>query len=262
MTLCAVGVNYSSMTVNGFEPPERDCLRILGVPIDRVTVNETLAQLEYFIASGRPHLVVTADATAVVIAQSSPEFMQLVESADLVTPDGNGILWAGKHKGTRFPERVSGVDIVAHVCELSAQKGYRLYFLGAAPGVAELAAQQLMAKYPGCNVVGTHHGYFGPENDAIVAKEVAATHPDVLFAAMGMPRQEQFIRSTEHIIGAKVSMGVGGSFDVFSGKTKRAPKSFQRLKLEWLWRLVLNPSKIAKVKLLPVFVMMVRREKR
>ena len=250
------------MTVNGFEAPERDCLRILGVPIDRVTVDETLARLEYFIASGTPHLVVTADATAVVIAQSNDAFRELVESADLVTPDGNGILWAGKYMGIRFPERVSGVDILAHVCELSAQKGYRLYFLGAEPGVAELAAQQLMVKYPGCQVVGTHHGYFKADEDATIAQEIALTKPDVLFAAMGMPRQEQFIRKTEHIIGAKVSMGVGGSFDVFSGKTKRAPPLFQKLKLEWLWRLALNPSKIAKVKLLPVFVMMVRREKR
>jgi len=249
------------MAAIGLGDPERDCLRILGVPIDRVTVDQTLARLEDFIASGKPHLVVTADATAVVIAHSNANFKDLIESADLVTPDGNGILWAGKHKGVRFPERVSGVDIVAHLCALSAEKGYSLYFLGAAPGVAELAAQQLRLKYPGCNVVGTHHGYFSPDENHAVAQEIAASQPDVLLVAMGMPRQEQFIRATEAIIGARVSMGIGGSLDVFSGKTKRAPPLFQRLKLEWLWRLVLNPSKISKVKMLPVFVFLVRREK-
>ena len=250
------------MTLTGEEHFERDCVELLGVPIDRVSISETLDRIEAFIESGRPHLVVTADATAVVIAQSNHDFLKLVKNADLVTPDGNGILWAGKHLGHQFPERVSGVDIMDHVCQLSAQKSYRLFLLGAEPGIAKQAGEQLTKKYPGCNVVGSHDGYFSKDRDFDVAKEIAETKPDVLFVAMGMPRQEQFIRATQHIIQAKVSMGVGGSLDVFSGKTKRAPDLFQRLKLEWLWRLILNPRKISKVKNLPIFVMLVRREKR
>ncbi len=241
---------------------KRDCLRILGIPVDRVTLKETLCRIETFIASGKPHLVVTADATAIVIAHSDANFRSLVESADLVTPDGNGILWAGKYKGHRFAERVSGVDILERLCALSAEKGYRLYFLGAEPGIADLAARQLQAKYPGCKIVGSHHGYFPSDSDIEVAQKIAMTQPDVLFAAMGMPRQEQFIRATEDLIRAKVAMGVGGSFDVYSGKTKRAPILIQRIKLEWLWRLMLNPSKISKVRLLPRFVLLVRKEGR
>jgi len=240
----------------------RDCIRILGVPIDRISMDDSLARLESFIASGKPHLVVTADATSIVIANSNPKFLDLVQSAELVTPDGNGVLWAAKRAGTHLSERVSGVDILDRVCGLSADKGYRLFFLGAGTGIAESAAEKLRLKHPGCNIVGTRHGYFPAESDEVVAREIAALKPDVLFVAMGMPRQEQFIRATQQIIGAKVAMGVGGSFDVFSGKTKRAPFIFQRMKLEWLWRLILNPSKISKVKMLPKFVLLVFRERR
>ena len=137
---------------------------------------------------------------------------------------------------------------------LSAEKGYRLYFLGAAPGVTELAAEKFRLRFPGANIVGTHHGFFPSDDDRVVAEEIAKTKPDILFVAMGMPRQEEFVLNTQDIIGAKVGMGVGGSFDVFSGQTKRAPKFMQAMRLEWMWRLMLNPTKIAKVKQLPKFV--------
>jgi len=249
------------MATTGLAAETRACIRILGVPIDCVTMDQTLAKLETFLAADQPRLVVTADATAIVIAHEDAGFRQLIESADLVTPDGIGVLWAAKRRGCMLTERVSGVDIVDRVCQLSADRGFRIYLLGAGQGVAELAAEKLRLKYPGCNIVGTRNGYFPSESDEVVAREIAVFRPDVLFVAMGMPRQEQFIRSTEHLIGAKVAIGVGGSFDVYSGKTKRAPQTFQKLRLEWLWRLMLNPSKISKVKMLPKFVMLVLREK-
>ena len=140
-----------------------------------------------------------------------------------------------------------------HACAASADKGWRIYFLGAAPGVAELAAERMRLRHPGCNIVGARHGYFPPESDAVVAAEVAEAKPDLLFVAMGIPRQEKFIRATESIIGAKVAMGVGGTFDVFSGKVRRAPRLLQKMRLEWAWRLAQNPKKIGKVALLPRF---------
>jgi N-acetylglucosaminyldiphosphoundecaprenol N-acetyl-beta-D-mannosaminyltransferase len=224
-------------------------------------MNQTLAKIESFLASEKPHLVVTADATAIVIAHQDFAFQTLVEGADLVTPDGIGVLWAAKRQGVPLTQRVSGIDIVNQICRLSADKGYRLFLLGAATGVAELAAEKLRLKYPGCNIVGSRHGFFPAESDEVVAREIAETKPEILFVAMGMPRQEQFIRSTQHIIGAKVAMGVGGSFDVISGKTKRAPQLIQRMKLEWLWRLILNPKKISKVKMLPKFMVLILKEK-
>jgi N-acetylglucosaminyldiphosphoundecaprenol N-acetyl-beta-D-mannosaminyltransferase len=215
--------------------------------------------LESYVSDGQPHIVVTADASGLAQAQSDPEHLNIIRNADLVTADSVGVIWAAKRAGMPVPERVSGVDLVDRICALSADKGYRIYLLGAAPGIADQAAEKLKLKYPGCNIVGSRHGYFPAESDEVVAREVAEFKPDFLFVAMGIPRQEKFIVSTMPIINAPVAIGVGGSFDVFSGRTKRAPKVFQKLKLEWVWRLILNPKKIAKVKSLPRFVIMVLR---
>ncbi|HVL38364.1 MAG TPA: WecB/TagA/CpsF family glycosyltransferase [Fimbriimonadaceae bacterium] len=243
------------------DAPSRDRVEILGVPVDRVTMAQALDSIESFIASRIPHIVVTADASGIVAAQSDPEFLALLKEADLVTPDSSGVLWASRRLGRPIAARVSGVDLVERLCGLSADKGYRLFFLGAEPGVAEMAAERLRIRFPGCNIVGTRHGYFPPESDQVVAREVAEFKPDVLFVAMGIPRQEKFIRATAKIIQAPVAMGVGGSFDVFSGRTKRAPRLFQALKLEWLWRVILDPRKISKVRSLPVFVRLVLRSR-
>jgi N-acetylglucosaminyldiphosphoundecaprenol N-acetyl-beta-D-mannosaminyltransferase len=241
---------------------EENRINVLGVPIDRVDMSDCLSRIEGFIGSGVPHLIVTADASGIVQAQSDPGLLELYKNADLVTPDSAGVLWAAKRQGQPLKERVSGVDIVDQICRLSSEVGWRIYFLGAAPGVAEEAAERLRLKHPGCNIVGTRHGYFPPESDAVVAAEVAESRPDVLFVGMGIPRQEKFIRATQEIVGAKASLGIGGSFDVFSGHVKRAPKTLQRLRLEWLWRLLQNPKKIGKVMLLPRFVSMVLRTTR
>ena len=240
---------------------QRSQVDILGVHIDNVTMSDTIQLIEDFVSDEGQHLVVTADAVGIVIANRNPSFMEIIQSADLVTPDGSGVLWAASRKGTNFSERVSGVDIVDRVCAMSAAKGTRIYFLGAAAGVAELAAKNLCIKHPGCNIVGTHDGYVSADQDDLVAHEIAGAKPDVLFVAMGMPRQEQFYLQTQQITGAKVGIGVGGSLDVYSGKTKRAPKLFQTFRLEWLWRLLLNPTKISKVKLLPTFALMVLKNK-
>lgn len=224
-------------------------------------MDQTLEFFQDLISQREPNLIMTLDATALVLAQELPGFADIIRRATLRTADGAGVKWALRRKGHTVT-RVSGVDLVERMTELSAQRGYRLYFIGAEPGVTDLAAERLRLKYPGCNIVGTHHGYFPADSDPVVAADIAKLKPDVVFAAMGMPRQEQFILNTMQAIGAPIMMGVGGSFDVFSGKTKRAPKLMQALHLEWLWRLMLNPTKIAKVKKLPKFALMVLREGR
>lgn len=239
------------------ERPQR--INILNAPVDVVTMEDALRIMEGFVAEKRPHVVVTADASGLAQAQSDAAHLEIIRTADLVTPDSVGVMWAAKRSGARLPERVSGVDMVDRVCALSADKGYRIYFLGAAPGVAELAAEKLRLKHPGCNIVGARHGYFPADSDEVVAREVAEFRPDFLFVAMGIPRQEKFIVSTMNIIKASVAMGVGGSFDVFSGKAKRAPRFIQVLHLEWAWRTLLNPKKISKAKSLPKFIWMVLR---
>jgi N-acetylglucosaminyldiphosphoundecaprenol N-acetyl-beta-D-mannosaminyltransferase len=232
-------------------------ISILGVKICAVDMTVTLATIAEFVQSGKPHMVVTADASAAVLAQSDAELKEIINSADLVTPDSVGILWAARRFGTPLPERVSGADLVERLCEQAAVLGNRVFLLGAAPGVAEDAAANLYERYPGLQIVGTHHGYFKPEESDEVVRKIRAARPDILFVAMGIPRQEKWIR--EHIVELQVpvSMGVGGTFDVISGRTKRAPEWIQRHSLEWLHRLVSNPRKIRKCSTLPVFVWMV-----
>lgn len=241
---------------------ETPCIRLLGVKIHRVDMAATLGLIREFIASGEPHMIVTADASGIVRAQSDAEFREIVNNAALVTPDGFGVIKGASMLGAPLIERVSGVEIAREMCRMSAEDGFSVYFLGAAPGVAELAAENLKAQYPGLNVAGTHDGYFDASRDAEITAMVRASGAQALLVAMGIPRQEKFIRDNMDGLGVCVAMGVGGSFDVFSGKVKRAPEWFQNHGLEWLYRLAADPkSKASKVWSLRTFVALVLREK-
>ena len=237
-------------------------IEVLGVPIDCITLDQTMGTIETMIHSGRPHLIVTADSSGIVQAQSDRELMDLYRRSDLNTPDSTGVVWAMNRQGANQNERVSGVEIADRICRMSAEKNWSIFLLGSSPGVADEAAANLRKKYPGVKIVGTRHGFFKPEEDMRVAEEVAKLNPDILLVAMGIPRQEKFILRTMPVIKARVAIGVGGTLDVFSGRAKRAPKLIQKISMEWLWRLILNPSKIAKAKLLPKFVWLNLRDSR
>lgn len=240
---------------------ENDSVSVLGVPVHTVGIDETLSELQKLIESGKSNLVATADSSGIAMAQSDPILMDIYRRASWVTADSYGVVWALKRKG-KSVERVSGVDVADRLMKLSAEKGYRVFLLGAEPGVAEAASEALQLKYPGCNIVGTQHGHFPPTDDKFIAEQVAQTQPDILLVAMGIPRQEKFIAETMSIIQAKVALGVGGTLDVFSGRAKRAPLLVQKMKMEWLWRLILNPKKWRKAMMLPVFAKMVLTEKK
>ena len=145
---------------------------------------------------------------------------------------------------------------------MSAKEGFKIFCIGAAPGIAQLAADMLKAKYPGSVVVGTQHGFFSKEEEPAIVDAIAASGADILLVAMGIPRQEEFVLRNMDRLPAKVAMGVGGSFDVFSGRVKRAPVWWRRFRLEWLWRLIQDPSKFRRVSMLPKFVQEVRRQAR
>lgn len=227
--------------------------RILGVRVHRVRMEDALRRIEQFIQERTPNLIITADANAILLALEDAEFRQLMEVASLITADGAGLTWAGRRLGQPFPERVSGVDLVEQLTRLSHEKGYRLYFLGAAPGVAERAAQNLLRKYPNAQIVGVQHGYFSPAQEPALVAAIAAARPDVLLIGMGMPRQEKWAWQYRAQLGVPVMIGVGGSFDVYGGVVRRAPRWMQRIGCEWLWRWIQDPRKIKKVRNLPRF---------
>jgi len=234
-------------------------IQILGVGIDDVDTETALDIIDGFIRTRKPRIVVTADSSGIVLAHKDPELMEIMNSADLVTPDSFGILWAARRQGTPLKERVSGIDMVNLLCERGAQSGYRIFLLGAAPGVADAAAENLRRQHPGLNIVGTHHGFFRDEDNPGVVEQVRSRKPDILFVALGIPKQEKWIARHKEELEVPVSMGVGGSLDVIAGKVPRAPKWMQDHGLEWAFRLYSNPRKIGKVLTLPRFVYMVLR---
>ncbi len=236
-------------------PVATERLELLEVPVDPLTMAEALARIETFILARTPHHVFTADALGIMRAQDDPELLDIVRQADLITPDGAGVMFASGLHGARLPERVSGVDLVEQLSALSAGKGYRIYLFGAAPGVADAAAVCLKSRYPSLRIAGSRHGFFAPEEEAGIVRDIAAAQPDILFVALGIPKQEQFIRRHFHELGVPAMLGIGGSFDVISGRLHRAPHWMQRLSLEWLYRLLQEPSRLPRITALPRFIM-------
>jgi len=233
-----------------------DVVELLGVPVHRTDVAAALHRITQFIEERAPHQVVTPDSSALVRAQYDPELMNILQSADLVTADGAGVVWMAKVMGLPLWERVSGVDLMDHICELAAEKGYSIYLLGAAPGVAEAAAAKLQERHPGLEVAGAMHGYFAQDEEPQVVCRIAQAKPDILFVALGVPKQEKWIHRHLDELSVPVAIGVGGSLDVISGRLKRAPLLMQRWGLEWLWRALREPSRLPKLVALPKFVWM------
>ena len=221
---------------------QRPTTTILGVRVHVVTFEQTMALLEAFIAEGGPHQVVTVNPEFIVTAQTDDLFRRIINRAALAFADGTGVLRAARWlKQPPLPERVAGVDVVEALAGLSARKGYRLYFLGAQPGVAEKTVNILQERYPGMVVVGSYAGSpHAADEDEIVTK-IHAAQPDVVFVAYGAPRQDKWIARNMQRLPASVLIGVGGAFDFISGTAKRAPLWMQRLGLEWLHRFLHEP---------------------
>jgi N-acetylglucosaminyldiphosphoundecaprenol N-acetyl-beta-D-mannosaminyltransferase len=254
--LGAVGFYLAARIASHPDAAGQTVVELLGVPVHRTDIAGALHRVTEFVEQGAPHHVVTPDSSALVRAQRDPELMEILRSADLVTADGAGVVWMAKVLGLPLWERVSGVDLMDHICELAAERGYSIYLLGAAPGVAAQAARNLEQRYPGLTVVGTAHGYFDEVLEPQVVQRVADAKPDILFVALGVPKQEKWIRRHLDELSVAVAIGVGGSFDVISGRLKRAPVFMQRLGLEWLWRALREPSRVPKLTALPKFVWM------
>lgn len=234
---------------------------ILGVRVDNVNYNQALSLIESFIESRTPHQVVTVNPEFIVAAQSDEDFRTILNASSLALPDGVGLLWAARLLGHPLQERVTGVDTLQRLAALAARKGYRLFLLGAAPGVAVETAARLCQTYPGVTIVGTHAGSPAPAEEDEIVRLIQRARPDILFVAYGAPAQDKWIARNLERLGVPVAMGVGGAFDFISGRAKRAPRWVQRLGLEWLHRLCHQPWRWRRMLALPKFVWLVIRER-
>jgi len=235
-------------------------VHLCGVKLDPVTMPLALAEAERFIREDRPHMIVTTDASGFMRAQDDPEFREIVNEADLVTPDGAGVVLAARLLNVPLEARCPGCDMVTGLCQVAARLDRSVYLLGAAPGVAQRAAVKLQEAAPGLQIAGCHDGYFDGDEEGAIIAEIVRTRPAVLFVALGIPRQEKWIRAHLQELGVPVCVGIGGSFDVISGQKRRAPVWMQRAGLEWLYRAAKEPQRIPRLAALPRIVILTFRE--
>lgn len=228
-------------------------VNILGVNIDKVTYDGAVDAVYQMLNEKGNHAVLTPNSEIVLMAYKDPEFAEILNSASLLTADGIGVVYASKILKNPLPERVAGYDVACGIIKRIAESGHRLYMLGGKPGIAETAMENLKKEYPLLNIVGTHDGYFSPEEDELVVEEINNSGADLLFVCLGAPTQEKWIHENKDKLTCHVMMGIGGSLDVFAGAVQRAPQVWQKLGLEWFYRLMKEPKRFFRMLALPKF---------
>lgn len=218
--------------------------QLFGVPVHAATMADALALCRRAIDQQQRLLIGVVNAAKIVAMRRNALLRDSVCSADLVLADGMAVVWASRILGQRLPERVAGIDLFESLLALGSKHRYSAYFLGATQAVLDAVLQRVRTVYPGVRIVGSHNGYFGdPEADSI-AKAISAAQPDMLFVAMTSPKKEIFLSTWGPHLGTRICHGVGGSFDVFAGKTRRAPRLWQQLGIEWLYRVWQEPGRL------------------
>lgn len=225
---------------------------VMGVGFDSLTIEEAVAKAKSLMAERRAAYVVTPNPEIVMVCREQPEAMEAVQAADLVLPDGIGVIYGARILGTPLKSKLPGIDFISALMEDISKQGKRVFLLGAKPGVAETAGERLAARYPGLVIAGTQDGYF--KDDAPVVEAVNAAQADLLLVCLGAPKQELWMRRNQSRLNVGLMAGLGGSLDVFAGTVKRAPKAFQKLGLEWLYRLLKEPKRIGRMMKLPKFL--------
>lgn len=240
---------------------KKDSINILDVRIDCINFKKAKEKCLEFLNSSSPHIVFTPNVEMIMLARKDEKFRKILNSSDLNVPDGIGVVWASKYFGEKLYERVTGFDLMMALMPDLERYQKKVFLLGARPSVAEKAKENLLKTFKNLNVCGTHHGYFSREENEKVIELINSSKADVLFVAMGMKRQEEWIYRNKRKLNCKLIMGVGGSLDVLSGEVKRAPRIFQKLGLEWFYRLITQPWRFKRMLALPKFVFVVLKTK-
>lgn len=243
----------------------KDTIKIMGVKIDRVTLNSAIDKVHEFIKSSKTNVIYTPNTEIVMAARKDDELKALLNEGDLVIPDGIGLVYASKMKRKPLKERVTGYDLSIKIIEMANKEGLSLFLLGGKQGVAFKACENIKEKYNNIKITGFHHGYFkgthigykGHIEEREVVKKINDANPDILFVGFGAPRQEKWIHENKDKLNCKVIIGNGGTIDILAGKVKRAPEIFQKLGLEWFYRLIREPWRFKRQMVLPLFALLV-----
>ncbi|GGB32343.1 WecB/TagA/CpsF family glycosyltransferase [Virgibacillus dakarensis] len=233
-----------------------DSVTIMDIPFLNTTKDDFLHQYLFpRLADQKKSFVVTANPEIVMRAKEDTTYKEIIQSANYVIPDGSGILMAAKYKNEPLQERIPGYDLMLDLLKHAEEKGYSCYFLGAKESVNEKVVKEVNRQYPGLKIAGHHHGFFAID-DPEMAATVKTANPDLIFVALGVPRQEMWIAKHKDQFAKGLFIGIGGSFDIIAGETKRAPQLWINLNLEWLYRLIKQPTRFKRI--LKVFEFMGR----
>ncbi len=237
----------------------RNTVDILGIPVDNISLKEATKKIYQMLKTENVSLVCTPNPEIIMRANDDELLYQALQDAELVVPDGIGVVIASKIlKGNTLKERVAGYDLVQNTMKYSRNQECKYYFFGSQPQVAKMAQKNMQAKYPNIKVVGARDGYFQVEEIPSIIEDINNSGANILLVALGSPKQELWIKEyANQLTNIKVAIGVGGSLDVMAGTVKRAPVLFQKLGLEWFYRLITQPTRAKRMLVLPLFLIKV-----
>ena len=236
---------------------------LLGLPIVSAPAHALHRHLSNALSKEGQTLLFTPNAEMLCRAEKDPTAHRLLSRADLLIPDGVGLLLYAKARGTPLSERIPGIEVGEWSLQYAAEHGLSVFLLGGNSGVAEQAAKRLGRRFGGLRIVGTHHGYFGAEEEAAVLRRIREAEPQILMVCMGFPRQEAWILAHgEQLPSLRLAMGLGGALDVWSGQVRRAPQPLRRMGLEWLWRILANPTRVGRLRFLIPYCRMLATAKK
>ena len=235
---------------------------IMGVLVNNVTMDEAVCEITSFLDQRKNRIVVTPNAEILQMCVQDESVMAAVKAADFVVPDGVGVIYAAKILKTPLKQKVAGVELAWRLLEKAAQNGKGVYFFGAKPGVAEQAAKNAVAAYPGLKISGTRNGYFSEEELPEIIDNINKSGASLLYVCLGAPKQEKWMADNRDKLNVGAMLGLGGSLNIFAGTAKRAPRWMINMRLEWLHRLIKEPWRFGRMMRLPLFLISVKKEYR
>ncbi len=232
-------------------------LKIFDITVDAVNYNEAMNELKKYLDEEGLHMIVTPNSEIVMNATKDNSLKDIINQADLVIPDGIGLVYASKILKQPLKERVTGIDFLNGALEVLSEEHKSIFLFGSKDGIAKKAGEKMKEKHPELKIAGYHHGFFNESDEAEIVKQINDSGADFLCVALGSPKQELFVSKYREVLNPNVAIGVGGSLDVWSGDLKRAPKAYQKLGLEWFYRLIQEPKRYKRMGAIPKFLLKV-----